>query len=487
MTSQDLGPLRLADAELRVETTSGQEFVADGDDPDAGVLEVGIEQHAADKIDQADIVLLNNDGRYGTENRITRGDKAEWWVRLEGETELTRRWTGLVEEVSFQRIGPNTREVQLTADDYVFGILSDRVVFRSFFDEPIVDIIESLVNIKAPEITTDLPDTDVIGTETDVVANGKNLLEIVTSLAKRAGALLFGDGTTLRMEPIGNLETKLVLSEDNIDAAIGGQYSYVEQPDDLVTFARVDGGDASAEDDVQEDQDGFETVTESDRKTVRIAPTRSKLDRVELIPRQLNEHDESIRVRIQRDDGGQPVDLSDPNADIASREVEPDDPRWRDEEWSEWLLQEHIAHDQDPWLIIETTGENGQEIAVAGDGTPTYRTFYSYPIIAESTATADEKRYGRVERAIEEPSIRSFEAAQDEANAVVRENNHPREEFTFEAGSPATFDLEFGDAVRLDFPEDGATGQFVVADRSDTWGEAIDLRSQYLLRSVRSI
>ena len=486
MTSQDLGPLRLADAELRVETTSGDEFVAGGDDPVGGVLEVGIDQHAADKIDQADIALLNNDGRYGTDHRITRGDKIEWWVRLQGESALSRRWTGLVEDVRFERIGPDVREVELTADDYVFGILSDRIVYRVFIDEPIVDILDSLVESKAPELDVDLPEHTVIDETATVASNGQNVLEIAESLAKRAGCLLYGDGTTLRMEPIDELETALTLHSDNTDVAIGGQYSYVEQPDDLVTFVRVDGGDASAVDDVQEARDAWSTITETDRLAVRISPTRSKLDRVELTPRKTGSG-ESIVARIQRDDGGAPVDPSDRQADIARAEVEPDEPRWIDGDWTEWIFQEHVAHDQDPWLLLETTGEIGQEVAVSTEEEPAYRTHYAFPVIAESSSPSSSERYGRIERSVSDESLRTFDAVQEEVQAQLDEHDRPREEFEFEAASPATFNLEFGDAVRLQFPEDGATGLFAVVDRTDTWGEALDLRSEYLLRSVRSI
>lgn len=484
-TPPSVGRPTLAEAELRVETTAGDEFTATGDDRDGGVLEFDVEQHASDQVDQAEIVLANNDGRYGTDHRISRGDKIEWWARLEAESVLTRRWTGMVEEVTWQRLAPDTREVVLTADDYVFGVLTDREVYRVFIDEEIDTIVEDLISAKTPELSTDLPDIDETAT---VPSNGQNLLEIVESLAKRANCLMYGDGSTLRWEQIADLERAVTLSEDNLEAAIGGQYSYNENPDDLATFVRVDGGDGAREDDIQETQDDYYTVTDSDRLLVQISPTRSKLDRVELIPRQLPDSSDSISVRIQRDDGtGNPKNPDDSTADIASANLDPDDASWVDDEWSRWTLQEHIAHDEDPWLIVEASGGDGQEVAVDANDKLTYRTFYAYPVLAEQPSPTTEAEYGRIERSIKDESIRSFEQAEDEATATLEKYQYPRETFECEAASPATFDLQFGDAVRIDFPEDGAVGQYVVVDRTDVWGEALDLRTTLTLQSARSV
>ena len=486
--SDRLGSLELAAAELVVHTTDGEEYRIDAGDRQAGVLLATIEQHARDQIDQAEIELLNLDGRYGTDQRITRGDRIEWHTRLAGEAELTHRWSGQVEDVAYRRTSQESRTVTLEADDYVFGILSDRIAFRSFVDEFIVDIIADLVGNEAPELDVDLPSTDEIDDRATVTANGRNVLEVIEELALQADAYLFADGTTLRMRRVRDLETVLSIGEDTADAIIGTDYEYREEPSDLATFVRVNGSDASAEDDTQLDHDAEATVTASDRLAEQISPTRSKLDRVELIPFETGSG-ESITVRVQRAnaDGTGPVAPDDPTADIVSRTLQPDDPRWTNGGESDWLLNEHVAHDEDPFMLVESTGPDGQDVAVDADGNLRYRTFYAYPILAEASDADAEAAFGRVERSVEDRSLRTITAAGRKAEATLEENNQPRELFSADARSPAVFELAFADVVSLDFPNEAATGRFVVQDRVDTFGQATDLRSRYTFRSLDSL
>lgn len=481
------GRPRLQEAEARFETTHGNTFVAKGDERDGGVELFTIDKHAADLIDQATIGLLNQTGIYGAgENRITRGDQVEWWTRLEGEQSLKRRWTGMIEEVSHQRRPGDVRTVSLTADDYVFGTLSDRLVYRVWDNDSIVDIITDVATRDAG-LSVSLPSESEVTDTATLASNGLNALEVVETMAKRAGLLLYSDHETLVAEEIDQLDTKVTLSEENVTDAIGGNYDHVEQPDDYASFYRVEGGDAAELDDEQETADGWYEVTEDDRLEVQISATRSKLERVELIPRQVEERDEPIVVRIQRDDGGSPANPEDQNADITRQEVQPSDPRWIDEDWSRWIFQAHIIHDEDPWLIVETDGSEGQEVRINESGELTYRTYYAYPVLAESTDTTAENQYGRVERKHEDESVRTLREAQNVADAKIAESNRPREIFSFPAASPSTYRLAFGDAIELNFPKDGAVGRYIVTDITETWGQAVDLRVDITARSEESL
>ena len=466
----DIGPKQLLESELRVwkpgEEDGDPYVVAPGADSDHGVLSVNVSPRINADVDQGTIELANVDGYYGVDqNPVSRGDKVEWWVRLEGESNLTHRWTGMVTEVGYEASGKGVGFLSLDVEDFVFGVLSDRIIYRVFENEQITSIIDQLIDLKAPELTTNLPN---ITDRTSIVANGLNLLEVIESLALRADCVLYSDGDTLVMEEIEALSPQFTVSPDTDDVSY--PWSVRSNPDDLVTTVRVDGGNANALDDAQETQSSFTTVTSSNRLTHRLSPSRSTADRVEVYTRKTGS-EEAINVRIQRDDGGAPVDVGDQSKDIVNAEIQADDGRFADDGWTVFFLDDHVFHDQNPWLILESGGSEGQEVGVDSSGNPTFRTFYQYPIVAEETDSDAESEYRRIERSKSDESIRTFPEASEQARTTLNHNNEPRKEFTADAQSLRLQTLEIGDVVTLDFPREGAVGDYILTERTDSYSE----------------
>ena len=443
-----------------------------GDHPEHGVESVSVEPRIQGDIDQGTISLANFDGYYGVnQNPITRGDKVEWRVRLEGENTLSERWTGMVTETTYDTVGPGDGPgqgpsyLELDTSDFVFQVLADRTIYRVFEDEPIPEMIRTLVDLKAPEISTDLVD---IGQTASVVANGLNLLEVVTSLAVRGDCVLWSDGDTLVMRRVDDLSPQFTISPSTDD--ISYPWSVTTNPDDLVNFVRVDGGNANALDDAQETQSAYYTVTNSDRLTYQLAPTRSRADRIELYTRKTGSN-EGIKVRIQRDDGGAPLNPGSDSADIVSGKLESDDGRFADDGWSVFFLDDHVFHDENPWLIIESDGDVGQDVGVNDSNEPAFRSYYRYPIIAEQSDPHSQDKYRRIETTENDDSLRTFDSAIDKAGEVLEHNNEPRKEFKADAQSPRLQNLEIGDVVTLDFPRVGAVGDYILSSRTDTYGD----------------
>ena len=468
--TDDKGPKRLLESELRVWKPGNEDsdpyVVAPGDHEEHGVMSLSVSPRINADVDQGSVELVNADGYYGVnQNPITRGDKVEWWVRLEGESQLSNRWTGMVTETEYQTVAKTVSYLNLDVEDFVFSVLADRIVYRVFENELITDIITQLIDLKAPEVSTNLPNID---DRTSIVANGLNLLEVIESLALRAGCVLYSRGDTLVMEDVETLTPEFTITPDSKDISYPGKTR--TNPDDLVNVVRVDGGNGNALDDAQETQDSFTTVTESSRLTYRLSPTRSRADRIELYTRKTGS-EESINVRIQRDDGAAPVDVSSNSKDIVNAELQYDDGRFEDGGWSVFFLDDHVFHDQNPWLIIESSGQDGQEVGVDSNGNPTFRSYYRYPIIAEEIDSESESEYRRIERSKSDESIRTFPEATETALTTLEHNNEPRKEFEVDAQSTRLQNLGIGDVVTLDFPRVGAVGDYILTERSDDYAQ----------------
>lgn len=478
----------IVSAQLRVfkpdNESDSPDFIVPGDHPEHGLLSFTVSPRARDEIDQGQVHLVNSDGRYGLgEHHITRGDRVEWYAGLDGPgygndygmsygTGMTHRWTGMVGETEHERVARGVAELTLDVEDFVFGVLSDRIVHRVFDNEPIHDIIQTLVDLKADEIDTDLAEVDETAT---VVSQGLNVLEIVTSLAKRADCVLVADGTTLVMEKIEDLSPAFTIDMDSGDLQL--PFSVRTNPDDLVNFVRLDGGDANSLDEAQTEQDSWELVTDEQRITQRLRPTRSRADRIEIFTRTVTGSNDRVRVRIQRDDGGSPVDIEDPTADIVNETAVFDT---KNEDWTVLFLEGHTFHDQDPWLIVEAAGHpdiedsdgsDGFEAGINTDNDLTFRTFYRYPIIAEQGDTESQTEFRRIERAKQDESIRTFGGAVDEAENVIERFAQPRKEFQAGVMSERLQSLDIGTMLTLDLPEQGATGDYLLASKQDSWAE----------------
>ena len=466
----------IADAELVHETVGGTATTISND-----VIErVSISQRAQDRMDTGEFVL-DDDGSLPT---ITSGDKLTFRTRLGGEASLTRQWTAMARNVTRRLEAGGQRGLRITATDFVFTVLSWRIADASFEDTDVGNIVDSLVESEAPELGRSQIDT--VGVKTDAFPSGRKLLDLITSeYDALADALVTHDGTDLVFTALGNVSSKHDLTPTDLRAPIE-----LPAPDDrLVNRHRVDGGTDHAVDDEQPTQTSTTTVTDSSRLTHQLDVRKSELARIQLWTDPKANSADSVVVRLQADDGGSPVAVGDRQSDIANKTLAVDFLSSAD--FTTFLLPDHtLAPGADPWLIIEATGSNGQDIGVDGSGTPTYRAEFPFPLAVRVNDFNSQTAYRRRDLRTKDETLETFVAAQDTAKSKLRHRATPERQVIGVAETDRATNLSTGEAVTLptaDWP-DNVAGQYLCLERQlDFEGETNRLSADLVLQEVSSI
>lgn len=401
------------------------------------------------------------------------------------------QWTGKASTPSFDTFtGPyhgddNVRVTQYEVEliEYVFGILADRIIYGSY-EGTVGDIIRDVVTEKCPEI--DVSGVAEFEVETYREYDGTPINDVVTDLADTANAVIRSEGRTLFFEPLGDIPTQFTLT----DSDFGGLGS---APDDSsqTTRVQVDGGTAINEDEVtgetSSDVVDYQTVTEDNRITYELDPEKNRIDRVDVWIRNTGA-EEGVSVRIQRPnaDGTGPRNEADDTIDIVSDSsgvALPDD-GFRDR-----FRMSREALPDNPWMIIESGGVEGQDIGINADGDPVFRSWYPYRISVQVPADQDIiERYGLIERSYTDDSITRFETARDIGEATLEHNQHPDVDLTLEAMTRRTHALEAGHVVPVELPEYGSNyvGDYIVMERDREISGGV-VRTNLGLQSVASL
>lgn len=432
--------------------------------PNVDIDEARASQRLQSLIDTGQLRINNPDGTYT--GRITSGDRLRFLVQREGESGLSHRWSAMARNITYDRLGPTRSQLRAEVDDYVFGVLDTREVINGFEDKPIAGSADAILNTimadNAPEI--DLSGVATVSNAATVVWNGTTLLDAVTELADRADAAVWADGTTLGFEPLSNLSPAFALMNNDM-----GLHSVRERDDYLTNALRVNGGDGVQVDDSQTTQDGYTTVSNTNRLSVQLGTRKAEVARLDVWTR-LTGSGENVVVRIQADDGGAPKDPASRETDIARKTLTSD--FLADADYTTFLLPDHGLPDPNPWVLIESDGPTGQDIGVnTTSGAPTYRAYYSYPLdtVVESRDSIGE--YGRRENTVRRDSLVTRAQTIDYGRTVLRHSNAPERELRFPADSVRTHDLTPGDIVEANEPDENAVGDFIVTQVSDDYAE----------------
>lgn len=452
---------------------------------------VSVKGRIQESADVAKVLLNNPDGEYT--GAITSGDKLVFSVDIStggegspesqwgessygqasyggGEANSTvRRWVGLATSPRPKRTGPTTRRIEIDAQDFVFGVMNlGRHVDNAFRDRPVSEIARTIINDEAPELDTSGIEDFGVNYSTEFV--GTPLIDAVTELANEVDAVLTSEGETVVMKRAEAVPTLWEATED--DFALPWEVDIVD--DQLYNYVRIEGGTGNYVGDKQETQSGYTTVAESSRLQHQLDLSKSRIDAVELWTRTTGSG-ENVFVRIQEDKGGSPPAPGNSQNDLVNLKI--DSQFLDDDGFTTFNLKRTNLPATDAWLLVESGGTNGQDIGVNGSGTPAFRAYCHYPIIGQNSDQSSIDEYRRREHRISDDSIVSTDAALSLAQSKVRHHNLPRHEFSADAATRRAHNLRPGNAVRLPFEKDAASGTFLVAERQDKYAENSSTRN----------
>lgn len=442
---------------------------------------VTVSQEVQDASGKGTIRVNNVDGKYSGE--ITRGDRIEFHAQLGtgGSSSVTlygdgtygsgsygiqdgdmRRWTGLAKIPRYSFAGPGTREINIDAQPFAFGVMGSlgRKVDNAFRGRSVSYIAKQILQDEASVLEpSGIADFDTVY---DIEWDGRSLLKAMEELANVVDAALFARGKTVYMEPIDNVP---ILWEADHDDFEGGWD--VDPVDDKIwNEIRIEGGVDNDVGDSQLNQSGYTTITQENRVQFQMNLTKSRTNQVDLWTNPTGSQ-EDYKVRIQEDIGGSPTAPGDSSKDLAAKTLSYQ--FIEDDGFTEFLLERTSLPDPNPWVIVETSGSSGQEIGVDSNGNEAYRGYYHYPIITQESNDDSIDEYRRSEHRVERKSITTAEAASTLVESLLAHHNKPRKEFSTNAGSLRAHRLRPADAIRLDFPKDTAVGGYILTTRQDTY------------------
>lgn len=472
--------------------------------PESNIASVSTTSRLNRRKDTAEFEIINDKGQY-TENsdiNIRSGQRIEFEIITPNDFQAwgdsawgkggwggkNHRWTGAIRDVEYTYDGPHVSTITLTAEDFVFGIMSKRLVFDTWSDRQVAgtstSILNEAVRHEAPEINrTSIED---FNTSTWISADGTNLLDFAIKLAQRTdNVAMFSDRRRLHFKHRDQISTEFTIQPSDV-----GFFSVKEDDSDVANVVRVDGGVEKGIDDEQLTQDGYLTATDSGSIQFQVATRKAQIEELDLWTKKTGS-EESVTIRIQKDDAGSPVAPGDNTSDIVSESIEHGD--LTDDGFTTFNLGDHTLPEPNPWVIVQTDGGSGQDIGVNTQGTsgtsddvPTYKVWYAYTITVRKSDATSVNKYRKREARIKNDSIRSSEEARAVAQEKLNHDAVPTKEFTAPAESLRSHLLSVGDVVDLDFPREKATGNYIVSQLETSY-DGIQIETEITAEEVQSI
>lgn len=446
--------------------------------PGGDINSIEISQRGEELKDSGTLDIDNYAGRYT--NDVDHGDRLEVYLARPatgeasaryGETQygsaqyagdaLEHRWTGRVRKISNSANGADNYSLSVEAEDYVYGILGSRRLWASYVGRKLHGSTDAILNDalqqKAPEIGRDRIETDS-GT-TDLKWNGRTLLDLLKEILARGGVTAASDGMDLIVKDCQAAVPEFTIGKGTDDWRLP---SYTSNDDELINSLRVAGG-TSPELDDSVDKAGETEVTNSSRITAQISTRVSSLHSIEIWTKDVS--DDSVLVRLQKDDGGSPVAIGDKKSDIVNEQMQHDE--LTDGGWTSFELPNHTLPEPNPWLIVESTDVDGQTVGTDGAGNPAYRAFFPFPVSVQQQDPGSIAEYGRRDGRVTDESLNTATAAYDHADAVLADQATPSESISFVATSRRTHDLGVADLLQIEDEYLGVSGEFVVTQKDE--------------------
>lgn len=501
----------VTDAQLEVYRAANRSATPDftiGIDADDSDLQAFDLQHRlGDVLAECSMEIQNNDGRYTDVGRgrafgeglfssgafggigdtvgdraIRIGDRIQFTVSLGniddygdeygpgsdyGGRPVPIPWTGVVEPVENERKSIAIGTLSLDATDFAGGILSYRTITDHYRAQDAGAIIRDICERKAPEV--DISQIGDLGITTDKSYSAKDCWEAVKELAALADAVPRHEGRRLRIDPVDALPFAFEIQPRDLFLPIKTK----QTPDQLHNVVRVESGRTQFTEIERDTFSSWTRVTDTSRETFQARARKRRLARIDVYVRTDGTSDDAIRVRLQADEGGTPVNISDEDSDIIRPASKDDDelPDDGTEDWVSFHLEEHTLPDRDPWVIVEADGADGHEIGLQSDGAMMVRTAYGAPRNFEVRNGQSITRFRPRQKQIERDNLDTLSATRDAASMELRRRSWPRQTISFEARSHRAHALKPGDLIDIWRGQDGAYGRYVVVERALSIGD----------------
>jgi hypothetical protein len=436
--------------------------------------------------DQGKLQLYNGHARYGSTpaapgDGLTDGDRVDVYADLGGSSGMSRRFTGIVSNPSGEGTGANEVESTYSCnlEDFCGWVMSERAIEAGFEERQISGDTTSVLNYilreKCPEI--DRSELATIPRTVTTKFNGTNVFKAVRTLVARSEGdmLLRSDHTTLRVRDLSDLITKHELADGDY-----GTYSWAENSDRLSNYVRLDGGKAEANMNKVTSGVGWENVAGNSRIMVQIDVPKSQVSSIEVYTDPTRTGSGAgLRVRIQKDEGGAPIDPSDKTIDEDHRTLAA--PFLEHDGFTRYNFGNNDIIQDNPWLIIEVNDEgdgSGQDVRVNNVGNPLRIIRYPYPVSTRKSDPASIDNYRLREQQVSDNSITSLTEIGEAARALLADRNTVRRTVEFDARSDRAYELSPMDVVDVPlgvFRTAGFRGEYVVVERIDEYsGTSLD-------------
>jgi len=436
--------------------------------------------------DQASFALANRAGRYSRgASEITSGDEVVFSVEFaDNPGTWSERFRGVVRNPKVSGDGAGESTFSFKCEEFVGGILGWRYLEAGYKNRRVAgtesSVLESALAEKCPEIARDRITAD--GRETTQTFNATKMLKVVRGLANILDSTVSTDARSLVVEPLSGVSASW-----SLEAGDYGTFEAETDDGELANAIRIDGPTSQGTQDKQETQTGWANVTDDSRITRQLDVPKSEISRIGIWtdPTRTNSGDD-IRVRIQKDDGGAPLDPTDSSLDEAFRT---NNGILEHDGWTTFPLPDNKVLDPDPWLIIEATTDgdgSGQDIGVNNAGVPTYRAYYPFPISGRKKDADSIDEYRRRERQLSDTSLTSLNRLSQELNAQLNHENTLSNTFGFDARSLRAHQLTPGDAIWIDEPTAGLAGEFMVTKRQGTYSGGL-LRTDVTTAGIEDV
>lgn len=469
--------------------------------PDIETVELS--ERVGELKDTAQVTIRNTDGKYTDSDSfgiVQHGDRVEFHTNYHGanlaygagaygvgpyQPTTQVQWTGIIRNLEVAAEGGNIMSVDFDAEDYPYALMSMRRVVNHWENQRIISndgsndgIINRILNNHCPEIDqSHFPD---LSTTTTIRLPDKNVLEAVIELANRADLIMYGDGISLRFERPSTISTEF--TAEHSDYML---WSYTSNDDTVFNSVRVEGGsshvmDSDASQEVHDETSYIGPEYTGGHRTVQIETRKNQVARVEVytvpdyeIPGSPGVAEENVTVRIQKNDGGQPVDINDRQSDIARRTL--DNEFIAEDGWTTFIMPSHDLPDPDPWLIFETGGLIGVGCGQNSEtGEIAYRTHFPYPVRTRREDAQSQDNYRLRQDTLTVEDTDDLSEARELGDAYLSTNQSPRLEFQFDADSERFHELETGDVIRVDMESVDVSGRFVVVERDLQWSGSLE-------------
>lgn len=447
--------------------------------PEEDIASVSFSERLGQQKDEGTVEVHNHDGDYSpslSDNELRSGDRLQFWITSEHGVENwgdeswgdgvwggeSDEWTAWIRDRKFVRHSPSISTIELTCEDFVFGVMSKRRVYNHFEDTQASgtsdSVLETVLDNEATEIGQDK--IEAITENVNINSDGKTLLDVIIDLAGRADAYMYSRKTDLAWKSIGGINTDRELQGDDISA-----FENTDTDSGMVNRVRVDGGRSRGIDDEQLTQTAYTTVTADSRLEFQIETRKIALERLELWTKTTgSEEDITVRIQKSNEAGDGPIAPDDTTSDIDSRTLSHE--FLSSDDFTTFIFgKDHELPEPDPWIIVETDGDTGQDIGVDGSGDPAYKAWYAYNITVRKTSQSSRRKYRLREERIKEKGAQSLEEALEIANAKLDHDSVPESKVKTEPESDYAKFLRLGDAVSMSFDRENVSGDYVVAER----------------------